>query len=52
MTRLEKDSFGTIAVAVDRLWGALTQRSLEHFAISSERMPEELIHALAIVKHA
>ena len=52
MTRLEKDSFGTIAVAVDRLWGAQTQRSLEHFAISSERMPEELVHALAVVKHA
>jgi fumarate hydratase class II len=52
MTRLEKDSFGTIAVAVDRLWGAQTQRSLEHFAISGERMPPELIHALAVVKHA
>ncbi len=52
MTRLEKDSFGTIAVAVDSLWGAQTQRSLEHFAISSERMPEELVHALAVVKHA
>ncbi len=52
MTRLEKDSFGTIPVASERLWGAQTQRSLEHFAISSERMPEELIHALAVVKHA
>ena len=52
MTRLEKDSFGSIAVAADRLWGAQTQRSLEHFAISSERMPPELIHALAVVKHA
>ena len=52
MTRLEKDSFGTIAVAVDRLWGAQTQRSLEHFAISTERMPDELIHALALVKAA
>ena len=50
MTRLEKDSFGTIAVASDRLWGAQTQRSLAHFAISSERMPAELIHALALVK--
>jgi len=52
MTRLEKDSFGNIAVAVDRLWGAQTQRSLAHFAISTERMPEELIHALAVVKAA
>jgi len=52
MTRLEKDSFGHIAVAVDRLWGAQTQRSLGHFAISTERMPDELIHALALVKAA
>jgi fumarate hydratase class II len=50
MTRLEKDSFGTIAVATDHLWGAQTQRSLAHFAISSERMPIELIGALALIK--
>ncbi len=50
MTRLEKDSFGNIEVAADRLWGAQTQRSLEHFAISTERMPEALIHALALIK--
>jgi fumarate hydratase class II len=52
MTRLEKDSFGHIAVAEDRLWGAQTQRSLAHFAISTERMPDELIHALALIKAA
>jgi fumarate hydratase class II len=52
MTRLEHDSFGSIEVATERLWGAQTQRSLAHFAISSERMPEELIHALALVKSA
>jgi fumarate hydratase, class II len=52
MTRLEKDSFGPIAVAEDRLWGAQTQRSLAHFAISTERMPDELIHALAVIKAA
>ena len=52
MTRLEKDSLGHIAVAVDRLWGAQTQRSLAHFAISTERMPDELIRAFAIVKRA
>jgi len=50
MTRLEKDSFGSIEVAADRLWGAQTQRSLAHFAISSERMPIELIGALALIK--
>jgi fumarate hydratase class II len=52
MKRLEKDSFGSIEVAADRLWGAQTQRSLAHFAISSERMPDELIHALAMTKAA
>ncbi|HTH41337.1 MAG TPA: class II fumarate hydratase, partial [Rhodocyclaceae bacterium] len=41
-----------IAVPAERLWGAQTQRSLEHFAISSERMPAELIRALAEVKRA
>jgi fumarate hydratase class II len=50
MTRLEKDSFGSIEVAADCLWGAQTQRSLAHFAISSERMPIELIGALALIK--
>lgn len=50
MTRLEKDSFGNIEVAVNRLWGAQTQRSLEHFAISTERLPPELINALAMIK--
>lgn len=51
-TRLEKDSMGEIAVPADRLWGAQTQRSLEHFAISSERMPLPLLLALAQVKRA
>ena len=51
-TRKERDSFGTIEVPADRLWGAQTQRSLEHFHISSECMPEEIIMALATVKRA
>ncbi|RSZ56115.1 class II fumarate hydratase [Massilia atriviolacea] len=51
-TRIEKDSFGPIAVPAERLWGAQTQRSLEHFAISSERMAPELVAALAQVKRA
>ncbi|MDE2441495.1 MAG: class II fumarate hydratase, partial [Betaproteobacteria bacterium] len=51
-TRPERDSFGTIDVPADHLWGAQTQRSLEHFAISTERMPRDLIHALALVKRA
>jgi fumarate hydratase, class II len=51
-TRVEKDTFGEIAVPADRLWGAQTQRSLQHFKISGERMPRDLIHALALVKKA
>jgi fumarate hydratase, class II len=51
-TRTEHDSFGAIAVPADRLWGEQTQRSLQHFDISSERMPLELIQALAQVKRA
>jgi fumarate hydratase class II len=50
--RIEKDTFGPIEVPDDRLWGAQTQRSLEHFRISGERMPAELIEALAWVKRA
>jgi fumarate hydratase class II len=49
-TRWEEDSFGQIEVPAGRLWGAQTQRSLRHFAISSERMPPEFIHALGLVK--
>ena len=51
-TRMESDSFGPIAVPAQRLWGAQTQRSLIHFAISGERQPRELLHALALVKRA
>jgi fumarate hydratase class II len=50
--RIEHDTFGAIEVPAERLWGAQTQRSLEHFRISTERMPEELITALAEVKRA
>ena len=50
--RIETDSFGAIAVPAKRLWGAQTQRSLQHFAISTERMPAELLTALAEVKRA
>jgi fumarate hydratase class II len=51
-TRIEKDTFGPIEVPADRLWGAQTQRSLENFAISGERMPIALVRALALVKKA
>ena len=48
--RIERDTFGEIEVPADHLWGAQTQRSLLHFDISTEKMPRELIHALALVK--
>ena len=51
-TRIERDTFGEIEVPADRLWGAQTQRSLEHFRISSERFPDNFIRALAEVKRA
>ncbi len=51
-TRIEKDSMGQIEVPADQLWGAQTQRSLEHFRISVEKMPVALIHALALTKKA
>src|SRR6185312_2626899 len=50
--RIEKDTFGPIEVPSDRLWGAQTQRSLENFRISGERVPAELLQALAWVKRA
>lgn len=51
-TRIEYDTFGPIAVPADRLWGAQTQRSLQNFDISGERLAPELIRALAQVKRA
>ncbi len=51
-TRIERDTFGEIAVPADRLWGAQTQRSLTNFKISTERMPIDLIRALVLVKKA
>ncbi|MEQ9947524.1 class II fumarate hydratase [Pectobacterium aroidearum] len=51
-TRSEKDSMGPIDVPAERLWGAQTQRSLEHFRISEEKMPRALIYALAQTKRA
>ena len=51
-TRLERDSLGVIEVPSSRLWGAQTQRSLRHFRISNETMPQELIQALALVKRS
>jgi fumarate hydratase, class II len=49
-TRQERDAMGVVEVDAERLWGAQTQRSLAHFAISTEQMPTALIHALASIK--
>jgi fumarate hydratase class II len=51
-TRTEKDTMGPVEVPADRLWGAQTQRSLQNFEISGERMPPQLIRSLGIVKKA
>jgi fumarate hydratase, class II len=51
-TRTERDSLGEIEVPAGCLWGAQTQRSLQNFRISGERMPAELLRALALVKRA
>ncbi len=50
--RIEQDTFGPIEVPRERLWGAQTQRSLENFRISGERMPTEILQALAWIKRA
>jgi len=52
MTRIETDSLGPVEVAAEVYWGAQTQRSLENFAIGSERMPLAVVHALALIKKA
>jgi fumarate hydratase class II len=51
-TRTERDSFGEIEVPADHHWGAQTARSLHYFAIGNDRMPIEIIHALATIKSA
>jgi fumarate hydratase class II len=51
-TRREFDSLGDVDVPANRYWGAQTQRSLEHFNIGRDRMPEEVYHAYGYVKKA
>jgi fumarate hydratase, class II len=50
--RVEKDSFGEIQVDNSKYWGAQTQRSIEFFSIGNDKMPLEVIKAIAIVKKA
>jgi len=51
-TRVEHDSLGPVDVPSDKLWGAQTQRSLEHFSIGTDLIPREMISAYAILKKA
>jgi fumarate hydratase class II len=48
--RIETDSLGKVEVPADKLWGAQTQRSLEHFSIGQDLMPREMITAYSILK--
>jgi fumarate hydratase class II len=50
--RKETDSLGVVEVAADKLWGAQTQRSLEHFSIGKDLIPREMITAYATLKKA
>jgi fumarate hydratase class II len=51
-TRIETDSLGEVEVPQDRYYGAQTARSLANFPIGSERMPRDLVRALAVIKKA
>src|SRR5258706_13190695 len=50
--RKETDSLGVVEVPANKLWGAQTQRSLEHFSIGQDLIPREMITAYAILKKA
>src|ERR1700722_10488609 len=50
--RIETDSLGEVHVPADKLWGAQTQRSLEHFSIGRDLIPREMISAYAVLKKA
>jgi fumarate hydratase class II len=50
--RMETDSLGQVDVPADKLWGAQTQRSLEHFNIGQDLIPREMIAAYATLKKA
>ncbi len=50
--RKEKDSMGEVLVPADKYWGAQTQRSLDNFRIGTQKMPDEIIKAFAVIKKA
>jgi fumarate hydratase class II len=51
-TRVESDSLGQVEVPATALWGAQTQRSLQHFSIGQDLIPREMIPAYAILKRS
>ncbi len=50
--RIEHDTMGEVRVPTNRCWGAQTQRSHENFPIGTEKIPQEIIHAFAVLKKA
>ncbi|ABD46369.1 fumarate hydratase, class II [Neorickettsia sennetsu str. Miyayama] len=50
--RIETDSIGSIKVPQDKYWGAQTQRAMENFKIGTEKVPMEVVKAIAIIKLA
>jgi fumarate hydratase class II len=50
--RKESDSLGEVEIPANKLWGAQTQRSLEHFSIGKDLIPREMIDSYAILKKA
>ena len=50
--RIERDTMGEVKVPADKYWGAQTQRSYQNFAIGTEKMPQEVIRAFAILKRS
>lgn len=50
--RIEHDSMGELQVPADALWGAQTQRAVQNFPVSGQRMPRGFIRALGLVKGA
>ena len=49
---IEHDTMGEVRVPANRCWGAQTQRSHENFPIGTEKIPQEIIHAFAVLKKA
>ena len=50
--RTERDSMGELQVPADALWGAQTQRAVDNFPVSGQRMPPAFIRALGLIKGA